>query len=171
MHACSQSNESLTIDISKISHNKDSVLTIFRNINDSDYIQILFYPDWQIHELMEYKNGTLNGKYFRWRKNGRLSIEGYKINGEYNRVIREVYENGRTFFEGERVNGEFDGINNRFYESGAIKVRWTRKNGKDLGEVIHYYENGLIKEIGENTLTGYIKTNSWDEKGQLIVND
>ncbi|HQQ94752.1 MAG TPA: hypothetical protein PLQ93_09370 [Bacteroidia bacterium] len=167
--SCKQQPEkSTTLDISDFSHEQDSVLTIKRNSKDNNYIQITFYSDWYIKTLTEFKNGQKNGKDIFWRPNQNMLVERYFDNNKMNRTVREVYRNGRTAFEGERINGEFEGVVNSFYKSGAIEKRWTRQNGQDLGLVIYYHENGQVKEIGENTSTGYKKTNEWDENGQKI---
>jgi antitoxin component YwqK of YwqJK toxin-antitoxin module len=143
-------------------------MKIIRNKVDSNYIQIVFFPDGEIQMLREYKDGKENGKNFRWRENGRLSVEGYKINGEYDRVTREVYDDGRTAFEGKRTDKVFEGVNNSFYKSGAIERRWNRFKSKDLGRSMYYHENGLVKEIGEYTETGYVLIGKWDENGEKI---
>ncbi len=153
--SCDLTSESQTkVDISTLLQ-KDSVLTIIRNNADSDYIEIKFYPDLQIHELTEFSNGNKNGKNIVWRPNGNMCLESYYENNEMNRIVREVRSNGHTGFEGERINAKFEGVMNDFYESGAIRKRWQRQNGADMGMVIHYHENGLLKEVGENTATGY----------------
>lgn len=157
-----------SVDILTNDQGEVSDIKIIRNKADSNYIQLTFYPDGEIQLLREFKDGKENGKNFRWRENGRLSVEGYKIDGEYDRVTREVYDDGRTAFEGKRTDSEFEGINNSFYKSGAIERRWNRFKSKDFGRSIYYHENGLVKEIGDYTDTGYVLLGKWDENGEKI---
>ncbi|PCI93597.1 MAG: hypothetical protein COB15_16050 [Flavobacteriales bacterium] len=139
---------------------------IIRNETDSNYIHLTFFPNGEIEMLREFKDGKENGKHFRWRENGRLVIEGFTVNGEYDRVTREVRDDGRTGFEGKRKNTEFEGINNSFYKSGAIERSWNRVNSKDFGRSIYYHENGMVKEVGDYADTGYVLIGKWDENGE-----
>ena len=157
-----------SVDILTNEQGEVSDIKIIRNKADSNYIQLTFFPNGEIEMLREYKDGKEEGKNFRWRENGRLAIEGYKINGDYDRVTREVYDDGRTAFEGKRTDNEFEGINNSFYKSGAIERSWNRVKSKDFGRSIYYHENGLVKEIGDYTDTGYVLIGKWDENGEKI---
>ena len=162
-----QTNEKpYSVDILTNEKGEVSDIKIIIDKTDSNYIQLTFFPNGEIQYLREYKDGKENGKHFGWRENERLAIEGYKVNGDYDRVTREVYDDGRTAFEGKRINNEFEGINNSFYKSGAIERRWNRVNSKAYGRSIYYYENGLVKEIGDYTDTGYVLIGKWNEKGE-----
>jgi len=164
-----QTNDNLnSIEIITNDQGEVDDIRIHRSKTDSNYIQLTFYPDGEIKMLREFKNGEENGKSLGWNRKGNLGIEGYKINGEYDRVTREVYVDGRTAFEGKRIESEFEGINNIFYKSGAIERRWNRVKSKDFGRSIYYHENGLIKEIGDFTDTGYVLVGKWDENGEKI---
>lgn len=162
------SNKPYIVDIMTNDNGEVSEVRIIRSKADSNYIQLTFFPDGEIEMLREFKDGKENGKNFRWRENGRLAIEGFKVNGEYDRVTREVRDDGRTGFEGKRRDTEFEGINNSFYKSGAIERSWNRVKSKDFGRSIYYHENGLVKEIGDYTDTGYVLIGKWDENGEKV---
>jgi antitoxin component YwqK of YwqJK toxin-antitoxin module len=168
--SCTERNSDKPFSVAITTNENGQVkdVKIIRNESDSNYIQLTFYPDGEIEKLQEFKDGKENGKHFRWRENGRLVIEGFKVNGEYDRVTREVRDDGRTGFEGKRTNTEFEGINNSFYKSGAIERSWNRVNSKDFGRSIYYHENGLVKEIGNYIDTGYVLIGKWDESGEKI---
>jgi antitoxin component YwqK of YwqJK toxin-antitoxin module len=168
--SCGELNQDKPFSVEVLTDGQGEVneVKIIRNEVDSNYIQLTFYSDGELHKLQEFKDGNENGKHFRWRENGRLAIEGFKINGEYDRVTREVRDDGRTGFEGERINTEFEGINNSFYKSGSLERSWNRVKSKDFGRSIYYHENGLVKEIGNYTDTGYVLKGKWDEQGEKI---
>ena len=158
-------SESITINLIKNDEGQVSEVKINRDESESNYIQLVLFPDGEIEYLREYKDGEENGKYFRWRENGRLWVEGYKVNGEWDRVIREVQQDGRTGFEGIREDLNFEGICNDYYPSGAVRRSWTRVNDKDLGRYVEYYENGMVKEVGNRTEDGKEILGKWDEEG------
>lgn len=162
------SDKPFSVDIITNDKGQVSDVKIMRDETDSNNIQLTFYPNGEIEMLREFKNGRENGKHFRWRENGRLAIEGFKVNGEYDRVTREVRDDGRTGFEGKRTNTEFEGINNSFYKSGAIERSWNRVNSKDFGRSIYYHENGMVKEVGSYSDSGYELIGKWNEQGEVI---
>ena len=168
--SCGHLNQDKPFSVEVLTNEREEVsdVKIVRNKVDSNYIQLTFFQDGELQMLREFKDGKEHGKHFRWRKNGRLAIEGFKANGEYDRVTREVYNDGRTGFEGKRTDTEFEGINNLFYKSGAIERRWNRIKSKDFGRSIYYHENGLVKEIGDYTDTGYVLVGKWDENGEKV---
>lgn len=170
LSSCTEHNSDkpFSVDITTSEKGQVSDVKIIRNESDSNYIKLTFYPDGEIEKLQEFKDGKENGKHFRWRENGRLAIVGFKVNGEYDRVTREVRDDGRTGFEGKRTNTEFEGINNSFYKSGAIERSWNRVNSKDFGRSIYYHENGMVKEVGNHTDTGYVLIGRWNELGEKI---
>jgi antitoxin component YwqK of YwqJK toxin-antitoxin module len=170
LNSCSEHNSDkpFSVDINTNDGGQVSDVKIIRNEIDSNYIQLTFYPDGEIEMLREFKNGQENGKNFRWRENGQLALDGFKVDGEYDRVTREVRDDGRTGFEGKRTNTKFEGINNSFYKSGAIERSWNRVNSKDFGRSIYYHENGMIKEVGDYTDSGYVLKGKWNENGDKI---
>jgi len=170
LNSCNFQTENKKHSVIILSNNEDEVydIKLIRSKTDSNFIQFTFFTSGEIETLQEYRNGKQNGKHLRWRENGSLSIEGYKVNGEWDRVIREVYRDGRTAFEGKRTNNEFEGINSSYYKSGAIERQWNRIKSKDFGRSVYYHENGIVKEIGDFNDTGYVLIGKWDEKGEMI---
>ena len=161
-------NTPYVVDIITNDKGKVSEIKIIRNKADSNFIHLTFFPSGEIETLREFKDGIENGKNFYWRENGQLRIEGFKVNGEYDRVTREVLVDGRTLFEGKRENTKFEGINNSFFNNGAIERSWNRVNSKDFGRSVYYHENGFVKEVGDFNDTGYVLIGKWDKNGKKI---
>lgn len=170
LNSCNFQSEKKTFSVDIITNDEGEVsdIKIIRSKVDSNYIHLTFFQDGEIQMLREFEAGKMNGKYFRWRDNGRLSIEGYVVDGDLDGVTREVYEDGRTMFEGKRIENKFEGINSSFYKSGAIERQWNRAKSQDFGRSVYYYENGMVKEIGNHTDSGYILIGKWDENGEKI---
>lgn len=95
--SCKEDREdSFSVEVIKNEHEQVSDVKIIRDHADSNFVRLTFFKNGEIEMLREYRNGKENGKHYRWRENGNLAIEGFKVNGEYDRVTREIYDDGRT---------------------------------------------------------------------------
>jgi antitoxin component YwqK of YwqJK toxin-antitoxin module len=69
-------------------------------------------------------------------------------NGQYKTYDRQ----GNLILEGNFLNGQLHGDNIGYYPAGGVQHRFTYKEGKKIGTNYEYYPNGEIKtkEIGTN---------------------
>ena len=118
------------------------------------------YPNGNMKERFEYKNGLQNGLQEYYYKNGNLS-QSFNLNSENPTFVntndswnhkqyivgynKRYYKNGQLMFEeNSNKNGNLDGIQKYFYKSGQMAKQAI-------------YQDGNLLEI-----------ECWDRKGQKV---
>jgi antitoxin component YwqK of YwqJK toxin-antitoxin module len=91
-------------------------------------------------------NGKLKGKRLLYDPNGNLSDEVEYENGLQNGVEKRYYKNGTLMQTGTFKNGKEIGTWEMYHPNGKLKQRSNfNNNGKMDGESISYYSTGEIK--------------------------
>jgi antitoxin component YwqK of YwqJK toxin-antitoxin module len=110
--------------------------------------RLLFYPEGNLSDEVEYENGLQNGIEKRYFKNGTLMQTGEFKNGKEIGIWEMYHPNGqlkqRSNFDN---NGKIDGESILYYSTGNIKVVYQYKNGiylknKIYDKIYNYYNEG-----------------------------
>ncbi|MDR1834911.1 MAG: toxin-antitoxin system YwqK family antitoxin [Fusobacteriaceae bacterium] len=111
---------------------------------DTPYEGLLteYYPDGQIRNETNIKNGISNGLAKYYYQSGVLMMEVTFKNGVYHGHRNQYHRNGNIAAEDDFVDGVRGGIRKLYYESGALSGIQNIKNNLLEGEEIQYYENG-----------------------------
>lgn len=99
-------------------------------------------------------NGKLKGKRLLFYPEGNLSDEVEYENGIENGIEKRYFKNGTLMQTGEFKNGKEIGIWQMYHPNGKLKQRTNFVNGKMDGESVSYYSTGEIK--GKNNYTNGI---------------
>jgi len=129
-----------------------------------------YYPNGQIEEISNWKNGKLNGQYKKFHINGVLNfniehLNGKRKDGEF--ISYNMY--GKIYQKSNIIGGKREGVSYTYYNNGEIKeqvffkndmldhVLYTidiNKNKMPLGTLkngtgsrIIYHSNGKISEV------------------------
>lgn len=79
-------------------------------------------------------------------ENGKISSEGYLIDGKPNAYWKTYYKNGNIKSEGNRKNFMLDSLWNFYFENGKKKLEVNYKNNSKNGIRKIYRENEIIEE-------------------------
>ena len=90
-------------------------------------------------------NGKLKGKRLLFYPEGNLSDEVEYENGLQNGIEKRYFKNGTLMQTGEFRNGKEIGIWEMYHPNGQLKQRTNFVNGKMDGESVSYYSTGEIK--------------------------
>jgi len=90
-------------------------------------------------------NGKLKGKRLLFYPEGNLSDEVEYENGLQNGIEKRYFKNGTLMQTGEFKNGKEIGIWEMYHPNGQLKQRTNFVNGKMDGESVSYYSTGEIK--------------------------
>ncbi len=127
-----------------------------------------FYFNDTLRSKGQLKNGLPDGKWYYYREDGTLKMEGYYENG-FRVGLWKDYYNGAWHHQ-YYINGIKNGIHTEFFENGLIKETGIYVNDCKTGVWTSFYSNGTSKEQIDWT-TGYIYFwNSWDPKGEIMIN-
>ena len=88
-------------------------------------------------------NGTFDGNWNWWYRNGQKLKKAHFKNGFQDGTNISWYENGQTRSLLNFQNGEVDGIQTWWYENGQSHSEYIYKDGKKEGKVTFWYPNGL----------------------------
>lgn len=112
----------------------------------------------QIEGISNFKNGVIDGKYFRFYPNGNVQIEGQFDKGWKSGVWKYYYENGYL-----QAIGEFARIRNESWTKDSIPFSYYSDTCKTSNYTPWYLKNG--------TIAPELKKGIWrffDCKGRLI---
>ena len=90
-------------------------------------------------------NGKLRGKRLLFYPEGNLSDEVEYENGLQNGIEKRYFKSGTLMQTGEFKNGKEIGIWEMYHPNGQLKQRTNFVNGKMDGESVSYYSTGEIK--------------------------
>lgn len=90
-------------------------------------------------------NGKLKGKRLLFYPEGNLSDEVEYENGLQNGLEKRYFKNGTLMQRGEFKNGKEIGVWEMYHPNGQLKQRTNFVNGKMDGESVSYYSTGEIK--------------------------
>ena len=94
-------------------------------------------------------NGSKEGHYYIWRKDGSLAYISEFKNDEKNGYGTFYHENGTKAYEGNYKQDKRDGEGNAYFENGVLNIRGTWKNGLSHGFPIEvYFQSGQISYRG-----------------------
>jgi len=140
------------------------VYQVQKKSGEKSGIYRLYYPDGNLFEESDYRQGKLNGQRILYYPSGKKEIlESYQndtITGTY----QMFHENGSLKLKGAYKNGVMTGIWKAFYESGALKEEVAFSDNLENGPFIEYYKDGTLKAKGN-----YI--NGENEDGILFLYD
>ena len=124
----------------------------------------------QYHSKGALVNGTFDGNWNWWHRNGqKLKKENFKNEFQEGTSI-SWYENGQTRSILNFQNGYIDGIQSWWYENGQFHSEYIYKNGKKEGKVTLWYPNGLKKgELNYQNNELVLKTKYIYDDGILIA--
>lgn len=108
-------------------------------------------------------NGKLRGKRLLFYPEGNLSDEVEYENGIQNGIEKRYFKSGTLMQTGEFKNGKEIGIWEMYHPNGQLKQRTNFVNGKMDGESVSYYSTGEIK--GKNNyINGIYQKNKINDK-------
>ena len=104
-----------------------------------------FYENGKQHQVVNYKQGTLEGNRKVFYETGELMTEAQYIDGEMDGKWTEYFKNGKVKETGNYEKGQKEGLWKSFYENGKIKEegKYIFGNKVDIWKT-HYYD-GLEK--------------------------
>lgn len=101
-------------------------------------------------QVLTYKNGVLDGKFYNYYNDGTLKEEGNYLNDKKHGVIKKYHPNGKLQFLLRYKNGAFHGWQMTYNNMGSEIARKYFKNGNELkGDKLKSYLDKL-KEEGKN---------------------
>ncbi|MGQ3131794.1 MAG: toxin-antitoxin system YwqK family antitoxin [Flavobacteriales bacterium] len=107
-----------------------------------------YYPNGQLKESGNYKNGKRDGDFTGWYENGTKDVETHFTNDVRTGSYVEYEENGDISFRGNyNEKGKQSGLW-QYYEKGKLVREGTLLNDKEDGTWKYYYENGSLKQQG-----------------------
>lgn len=92
-----------------------------------------YYPNHQLMECREYRNGMKNGKQIAYWNNGNKRFEYTAKNDEYEGEMKEWDYNGKLFHLAHYKNGQEEGIQKLWYENGQIRANYMMLRGRRYG--------------------------------------
>jgi antitoxin component YwqK of YwqJK toxin-antitoxin module len=128
-------------------------------------VKVNYYPNSQLKERINYKNGKKDGLYERYYINGqlhyRINYKNGKLNGLYEVWYKNILREKSNYLNGE-LNGEYDA----WWTNGELSDRKNYKNGKRDGISESWYDNGELW-IKSNYIDGELDGlyEEWDLDG------
>ena len=120
---------------------KDDNKTVF------DGRTVIYYPNGNIKNIIDYSNGVYDGLYEYYYENGKLGQKSEFVNGKYDGLHCTYDENGVIKEESNCKEGTYDGNSVLYYDSGNVKIRQRYKSGELDGKYTEYAQGGqIIKE-------------------------
>jgi hypothetical protein len=110
-----------------------------------------FYPNGNIHYIVEYQNGKANGRVREYTSDGKIYMDAVFKDGHRHGKCTHFYKNGKPFEVANYVNGEKDGIESKFYDNGKLLATRIYKKNKIQPGLKEYKADGT-KVNNENTL-------------------
>lgn len=96
-------------------------------------VQKKYYPNQQLMEYREYRNGMKNGIQISYWDNGNKRFEYIAKNDAYEGELREWDYNGKLFHLGHYMNGQEEGVQKLWYENGKIRSNYVIHDGRRFG--------------------------------------
>jgi len=107
-----------------------------------------YYPNKQLSEEFQYKNGKLHGLGRNWYENGQKMALLTFVNGLKNGSITLWYENGQISEMGNYINNNLNGIKTKWSENGQLVGKYKYVNSELIFSTVYiYYPNGQLKQM------------------------
>lgn len=176
----SKDNESILFDtegnISMIWDGKNHISGDLQELNDKEEINFItsikvfkcFYPNGNLMEKREIKNGKVHGCWKRYYEDGVLGYETNHIESKLNGKSISYFNDGEIMEESYYKNGKCESEIS-YHKNGNIKSEKNFLNGKENGHIKIYYETGILwynAEYKNGLQDGKIV--SYDEKGNKV---
>lgn len=114
------------------------------------------------------QNEQTKGEFVRlFDDEGRLSSEGYLLDGKPDGYWKTYYPDSTLKSEGNRKNFELDSLWSFYDESGNITLQINYKEGKRHGERVTYLPDEIVRENFENDIKQGL-TRHFSLNGQLL---
>ncbi len=114
------------------------------------------------------QNEQTKGEFVRlFDDQGRLSSEGYLLDGKPDGYWKTYYPDSTLKSEGNRKNFELDSLWSFYDESGNITLQINYKEGKRHGERVTYLPDEIVRENFENDIKQGL-TRHFSLNGQLL---
>lgn len=94
-------------------------------------------------------NGSKEGSWINYYRNGKIKSEGKYFNNKENGNWKYYFENEKIEQTGDYKNGFLTGVWRWYFEDGKIRKEESYLNGKEEGESVEYDEEGNIVSKGE----------------------
>jgi len=91
------------------------------------------YPNNQLMEVREYTQGRKNGKQIAYWENGNKRFEFIAKDDAYEGEMKEWTQDGKLFHWAHFKNGQEEGKQKLWYENGKIRANYVIINGKRYG--------------------------------------
>jgi len=101
-----------------------------------------YYENGKPLQVVNFKNGKLNGKRQIFFENGKLKSESFYKNGNKEGKYKLYYDNGRLNKEGNFKNNLETGLWKIYYPNGKMKSEGTYQDGKKVNIWKTYYYDG-----------------------------
>lgn len=96
-------------------------------------IQKKYYPNKQLMEYREFRNGMKNGKQIGYWENGNKRFEFIAKDDAYEGELKEWDRNGKLFHLAHYKDGQEEGEQKLWYENGKIRANYFIIKGKRYG--------------------------------------
>jgi antitoxin component YwqK of YwqJK toxin-antitoxin module len=97
-----------------------------------------------VKEIMNFKNGILNGLHISYYKNGQIKRTGSYENGYLDGKWTSYDPSGKKIYEVEYKNDTLIGRFISWYSTGVIREKGVYKDNQKVGEWLSYDESGMI---------------------------
>ena len=101
-----------------------------------------WYPNGNMKQVWNWKNGYKDGLQSYWFENGQLFYEGIFVDGLKEDKWTWWYEDGTKEMEKSYKNGRLDGLWRWWNETGELMKSGTYVNGMKQGMWNYYYDKG-----------------------------
>ena len=122
-----------------------------------------YYPNGNIHYIVEYLNGKANGRVREYTSEGKIYMDAIFKDGHRNGKCSHFYKNGNPFEVTNFINGEKDGIESKYYDDGKLLATIIYKKNKVQPGLKEYQKDGtevdndnslVIKEVDHSAKEG-----------------
>ncbi|MBS4056892.1 MAG: toxin-antitoxin system YwqK family antitoxin [Bacteroidales bacterium] len=103
-----------------------------------------------------------------YHDNGKVSSEGYLLDGKPNGFWKTYYPNGNLKSAGNRKNFELDSLWQFFDDSGKLSLEINYRAGRKQGYRVSHLSNETIREYFDNDIKQQLTTH-YDTSGSLLL--
>ncbi len=137
-----------------------------REYNHGDYTA--FFQDSLIREKGYYEDGSIEGEYITYHKNGELSTIGHYREGKLHGPYKSFYDTGAKFEEINFADDQLDGEALVYFQYGTLKRKAIYQAGK-LWNLIVINDSTGAPLVENSLIEGNGIDYAYDDKGQKLL--
>ena len=127
----------------------------------------LYWPDGQLKEDGNFRNGHPHGSFKYYTKSGMLYREKNYLDGKEHGILKEYWDNGQLKSEVHYSHGKKQGISKFYLRSGQLRAEEHFVDGKKQGIFKFYKDDGFRQEVRYKA-DQPIEVKVYDEQGQVV---